>query len=54
MFRVNKLKIVSLVARGLFRIRITGCPKKATFSLVYKGTVIPDNYGTVHKKVNES
>ena len=36
MFRVNRLKIVSLVARGLFRIRITGCPKKATFSLVIR------------------
>ena len=44
MFRVNRLKIVSSVVRSLSRIRITGCPKKATFSLVIRGTVIPDNY----------
>ena len=32
----KQIENVSLVARGLFRIRITGCPKKATFSLVIR------------------
>ena len=36
MFRVNRLKIVLVIVRVLFSIRKTGCPKKATFSLVIR------------------
>ena len=43
MFRVNRLKIVLLVVRVLFIIRIT-VSKESNFLPCCKGTVIPDNY----------